>query len=1151
MTTQPAETSANLPGILIVEDSPVATELLRRTLLRAGYAVNGAKDGEEGLQAARALRPALVLSDINMPVMNGYQLCRAIKFDDDLWNIPVILLTVLSETEDIIKAINSGADAYIVKPFVEANLLERIHSLLDAPIERRRAEERRVEVMCYNGQRHTIAGGGQQILNLLFSLYENSLNQNRELTIIQAQLNLLNEGLDAQVRERTADLARINRALRTLSVGNHALVRATSEEELLRDAVHNIAENGGYCLATITYIGDDQEKSLTLMASAGAGEDIFPAQELLTMGDANEIQAPIVRAIHSGQMQVCHDIATDPGFTPWKETALARGYASNIALPLANGGGIFGGLSIFSSEANTFDAEEAALLEELAGDIAYGIVNLRARAALHTAELALRESEERHRLLFENSHDALMTLAPPSWKFTSANKATLKMFGAASIAEFTALGPWDISPERQPDGCTSAEKAQEMIAIALRNGSNFFEWEHQGLDGTPFAVDVLLTLIEQGGKTSLQATVRDITERKRAENLLHESELRYRRLFEAAKDGILILDAETGKIIDANPFILNLLSYSLSECSGKMLWEIGLLGDIESSKVAFQELQTKEYLRYEDLPLKTKDGRQIDVEFISNLYKVGNRKVIQCNIRDISEHKQAEKALRDSEARYKRITEGLTDYQYTVRIENGRAVETWQSPACVTVTGYTAEEFSANPHLWIQMVVPKDRELVKQRVSQILAGKDVPHMEHCIIRKDGASRWVSDTTILFKDAAGKLLSYDGVIKDITERKSAEDALRRANRALKTLSEGNLALVRAASEEELLRTVTNVIVKNGGYLLAEVGYAENDPEKSITPMAWSDINESHCWLEHSVWTDTEQDQLPIARAIRSGTTQIYHDIANDPGCRLWRDAALTRGYASNIALPLTNGGKIFGGLSIYSSELDAFDEEEVRLLEELANDLAYGIFTLRTRAEHEQHAKILRQSLEQSIQTIAGTVEARDPYTAGHQRRVGELATAIAREMSLPEEQVHGIHLAAMIHDLGKIHIPAEILSKPGKLNAIEFMLIKMHPQSGYDILKNVKFPWPIANIILQHHERLDGSGYPQGLKGDQILLESQIMTVADVVEAMSSHRPYRSALGIEAALSEIKRGRGSVYDPVIVDVCLMLFGKKGFTFSDQ
>jgi HD-GYP domain-containing protein (c-di-GMP phosphodiesterase class II) len=195
--------------------------------------------------------------------------------------------------------------------------------------------------------------------------------------------------------------------------------------------------------------------------------------------------------------------------------------------------------------------------------------------------------------------------------------------------------------------------------------------------------------------------------------------------------------------------------------------------------------------------------------------------------------------------------------------------------------------------------------------------------------------------------------------------------------------------------------------------------------------------------------------------------------------------------------------------------------------------------------------LLRQSMEQSIQTIAATVEARDPYTAGHQRRVGELATAIGREMDLSKEQIQGIHFAAIIHDLGKIHIPAEILSKPGRLNTIEYMLIKTHPQEGYDILKNVKFPWPIADIILQHHEKLDGSGYPNGLKGKEILLEARIICVADVVEAMSSHRPYRAGLGVELAMDEINKGRDSIYDPTVVDACIKLFTEKRFTFSSE
>jgi putative nucleotidyltransferase with HDIG domain len=271
---------------------------------------------------------------------------------------------------------------------------------------------------------------------------------------------------------------------------------------------------------------------------------------------------------------------------------------------------------------------------------------------------------------------------------------------------------------------------------------------------------------------------------------------------------------------------------------------------------------------------------------------------------------------------------------------------------------------------------------------------------------------------------------------------------------------------------------------------------------------------------------------------------------------WRAEALKRGYASSAAIPLIVDSRVFGALMIYAAEPGAFGVEEIKLLTELASDLAFGIATLRTRAErdrnayeHEHHAEILQRSLEQTIGAMADTVDARDPYTAGHQRRVGELAVAIAREMGLPEEKIHGIRLAAAVHDLGKIHVPAEILAKPGKLSDIEFMLIKTHPQAGYDILKDVEFPWPIADIVRQHHERLDGSGYPQGLKGEQILVESRIMAVADVVETMSSHRPYRPAIGIELALKEIERGRGSVYDPAVTDACLKLFREVKFAFS--
>lgn len=192
---------------------------------------------------------------------------------------------------------------------------------------------------------------------------------------------------------------------------------------------------------------------------------------------------------------------------------------------------------------------------------------------------------------------------------------------------------------------------------------------------------------------------------------------------------------------------------------------------------------------------------------------------------------------------------------------------------------------------------------------------------------------------------------------------------------------------------------------------------------------------------------------------------------------------------------------------------------------------------------------LRSSLLDSIMALAALVEMRDPYTSGHQNRVAQLTVAIARELQLPEEQIEGIHLASVVHDVGKIRVPAEILSKPGKLTALEFGLIKEHSQNGYEVLKSIDFPWPIAQIVLQHHERLDGSGYPQGLRGEQILLESRIVMVADVVESMNSHHPYRPALGIEAALFEIENNRGTLFDPAVVDACVRLFRDKNFCFT--
>jgi putative nucleotidyltransferase with HDIG domain len=284
------------------------------------------------------------------------------------------------------------------------------------------------------------------------------------------------------------------------------------------------------------------------------------------------------------------------------------------------------------------------------------------------------------------------------------------------------------------------------------------------------------------------------------------------------------------------------------------------------------------------------------------------------------------------------------------------------------------------------------------------------------------------------------------------------------------------------------------------------------------------------------------------AIRTGQPQINLNFATDPRMGPWRAEALKRGYASSAALPLKDAIGVFGALTIYAREPEAVGPGELDLFIELAGDLAYGIAALRASSERETAVRRWYESLEDTIGAIASTIEIRDPYTAGHQRRVAKLAATIAGEMGLPEDQTRGIYLAGLIHDVGKINVPAEILSKPGKLTPLEMQFVRTHAQTGYDIIKGVEFPWPIAEAVLQHHERLDGSGYPRGLAAEAVIIEARILAVADVTEAIMAHRPYRPALGLDAALEEIESGKGRLYDSGAVEACIALFTKKGFTF---
>ncbi len=219
--------------------------------------------------------------------------------------------------------------------------------------------------------------------------------------------------------------------------------------------------------------------------------------------------------------------------------------------------------------------------------------------------------------------------------------------------------------------------------------------------------------------------------------------------------------------------------------------------------------------------------------------------------------------------------------------------------------------------------------------------------------------------------------------------------------------------------------------------------------------------------------------------------------------------------------------------------------------ELNTAIEIALYKHRADMQMQGHIEKLHKTIEGIINAMAKTVEIRDPYTAGHQRRVARLAKMISEHLGLTQAEVDGVYMASMIHDIGKLSIPSEILSKPGKLSETEFNILKIHPESGFEILKNIEFPWPIAEMVLQHHEKLNGSGYPSGMKGDEMLAGARVMVVSDVVEAMASHRPYRAALGIGRAIEEITQNRGILYDPEVVDACIKLVNTPGFDLNTE
>lgn len=720
--------------------------------------------------------------------------------------------------------------------------------------------------------------------------------------------------------------------------------------------------------------------------------------------------------------------------------------------------------------------------------------------------------------------------------------------------------------QTNPDYVLWRERAQRhgyaaMLALPLRqDGVVFGALNIYAADPDAFDENIVKLFGESANDLAFGiATLRAQTRHQQTRAALKDSEDRFSSAVEASLDALFVFRGVHGshdkildfEFVDANTRGAQMLGLPHDQIIGHKLGEL-----VPAARGFFDRFIA---VLATGMPLEEEfsyDTQAHGAKWLRiQVVRAGDG--IAVSARDITEWKHASAEARQQSRLRTQILEASGEGIFGVDVD-GRA--TFINPAGVEMLQWTEEELLGQPMHGLHHHTRADGSAYPDEECPIYAayqdGKVHRVEDEVFWRKDGSSFPVEYVSTPVRDEHGNLAGAVVSFSDISARKAQEQALAHAVRGMKTLSAVNQGLVHATNEPQLLQDVCKGIVERGGYRMAWVAYVDGNPEKTIAPIAWAGVEGGYLTQLKLTWDDTERGQGPTARAIRTGNAQLVRDIRTDPDYALWRELAVKHGFASSYTYPLTVAGKRVGALCIYAAETNAFNEEEITLLTELGDDLAYGIETLRTRTErdriahaHAHHAEILQKSLEDSIRAIAYTVEMRDPYTAGHERRVGELAVAIAKEVGLSESRIKGVRLAATVHDLGKINIPAEILSKPGKLSDIEFMLIQTHPMAGYDILKDVEFPWPIAEIVLQHHEKMDGSGYPQGLKGEDILLESRIMTVADVVEAMTSHRPYRPGLGVDAALKEIERGKGSAYDLTVAEACLKLFREERFSFQ--
>jgi PAS domain S-box-containing protein/putative nucleotidyltransferase with HDIG domain len=561
-----------------------------------------------------------------------------------------------------------------------------------------------------------------------------------------------------------------------------------------------------------------------------------------------------------------------------------------------------------------------------------------------------------------------------------------------------------------------------------------------------------------------------------------------------------------GVIIAVNRRWEELTGYSASEVAGRAFRDLVPHDHHDDFQRTFAMFAETGELNGVDCYMLTKSGETLNVRVYGQF--LVDEGYAECMVVDITELRRAERELRESQERYR----SLFEHQLTpVLVHDGASVLV-ANAACAEYLGYANSEDMADLPV-VELVHPDDRAVVAERVKRMmLSDWTAPPVTERLQRKDGS------TVLAEVSASPVILGGRRVIHvvavDLSEQMETEKALAE--------SEDRFRILFEYSGEA-------IVVHDGG----RVRLANRAARRQFG------IADDVDATEFSLFEFVHPDYVEHAKSRISSLLKGEPQGGSAELKLLKADGTIWWAEAHSAVLPIE--GEVYVSTMLRDLTERKCNEEEVA---------GYRVQLERLLEERTERLQQLERQLDAVTTVVGTTVEMRDPYTAGHQRRVAALALAVAEKMGMSAEDLGHLEVAAHLHDVGKVSVPAEILSRPSKLSVLEFELVKTHVEAGYSIVRSADLPAPVAEIVYQHHERIDGSGYPRGLDGDDLLLGAKILMVADVVEAMCTHRPYRPAFGFDAALKEIASGRGRVYDADVVDACLEVIGE-GFTFVDE